>query len=148
MRIALIAVIASILGCTIAIPETLLKCDDCEEVKVDLAIDGDTLDTPSGRIRPFGIDTAEAGERCAVEATDRMRDLAGGFVRLENGPRLADRFGRRLAYVYTTEGFSIDEILVQEGLATAWTEDGQHRDFLMGLERGTRMMNDGCLWPR
>ena len=75
-------------------------------------------------------------------------ELAGNSVRLEDGPRLTDQFGRRLAYVYTEDGYSIDEILVREGLGTAWTEDGQHRDFLVGLERGTRMMDDGCLWSK
>ena len=40
-----------------------------------------------------------------------------------------------LAYVYTQNGISIDEVLIREGLATAWTRDGQHRDYLVGLER-------------
>ena len=77
-----------------------------------------------------------------------MNELAGGTVRLEDGPREADQFGRRLAYAYTKDGLSIDEILVREGLAIAWTEDGQYRDFLVGLEKGTRMMDDGCLWSK
>jgi len=50
-------------------------------------------------------------------------------------PRTSDRYGRLLYYVYTRDGDSIDEILVSEGLAIAWTRDGQHRDLLVGLER-------------
>jgi len=65
---------------------------------------------------------------------------------LEDGSRLTDQFGRRLGYVYTKDGSSIDEILVREGLAIAWTEDGQHRDYLVGLERSTRDAESGCLW--
>ena len=148
MRFVLIAILTFIIACTITVEETLLQCDDCEEVRVSRVIDGDTVDTPSGRVRLFGVDTPEIGESCASEATGRLNELAGNSVRLEEGPRLTDQFGRRLAYVYTEDGYSIDEILVREGLGTAWTEDGQHRDFLVGLEKGTRMMDDGCLWSK
>ena len=148
MRFVLIVILTSIVACTTNVEETLLQCGDCEKVRVSRVIDGDTLDTPSGRVRLFGVDTPEAGEPCASEATSRMNELAGNFVRLEDGPRLTDQFGRRLAYVYTQDGYSIDEILVREGLGTAWTEDGQHRDFLVGLEKSTRMMDDGCLWSK
>jgi endonuclease YncB( thermonuclease family) len=66
-------------------------------------------------------------ERCASEATHRLHQLAGDSVRLEDGPRLTDQFGRTLAYSYSTEGgVSIDETLIRKGLATAWTRDGQH----------------------
>jgi endonuclease YncB( thermonuclease family) len=66
------------------------------------------------------VDTPERGERCFVEAADRLRRLAGDSVRVEFGPRYRDSFGRILYYVYTNEGASIDEILVREGLAVAW----------------------------
>ena len=149
MRLVLIAIIFFIVACTSAIvEETVLQCDDCEKVRVSRVIDGDTLDTTSGRVRLFGVATPEVSQRCAAEATSRMNELAGNSVRLEDGPRLTDQFGRRLAYVYTEDGFSIDEILVREGLGAAWTEDGQHRDFLVGLERGTKMMDNGRLWSK
>jgi endonuclease YncB( thermonuclease family) len=32
------------------------------------------------------------------------------------------------------DGESIDETLVREGLALAWTRDGQHRDVLIAAE--------------
>jgi|TARA_B100000809_G_scaffold265344_1_gene323861 micrococcal nuclease len=148
IRFTLIVILASIVACATTVQETLLRCDECEQVRVSRVIDGDTFETASGRLRLFGADTPEVGEQCAAEATGRMNELAGNSVRLEDGPRLADQFGRRLAYVYTEDGYSIDEILVREGLGTAWTEDGQHRDFLVGLEKGTRMMDDGCLWSK
>ena len=112
-----------------------LQCRDCPEVQVTQVIDGDTLDTSRGRVRLFGVDTPERGERCYSEVTDRLQELSGSSVRLEDGPRLTDQFGRILAYLYTQDGVSIDEALVRERLATAWTWDGQHRDFLVGLER-------------
>ena len=99
-------------------------------------IDGDTFATSGNQsVRLFGVDTPEHGEKCYSEATDRLRELAGGEVRVEQGPRSRDRYGRLLYYVYTQNGSSIDEILVSEGLAKAWTRDGQHRDLLVGLER-------------
>jgi len=126
--------------------ETSLRCLDCPESSLIRVVDGDTLDTSRGRVRLFGVDTPERGESCASEATDRLQELAGGSVRLEDGPRATDSFGRLLAYVYTADGLSIDEILIREGLATAWTRDGQHRDLMEGLEREARRKDSGCLW--
>ena len=51
-----------------------------------------------------------------------------------------------LAYVYTDDGLGIDEILIREGLATAWTRDGQHRDYLVGLEREARGQEPLAPW--
>ena len=85
-------------------------------------------------MRLFGVDTPERSENSYSEATARLRELGGGEVRVELGPRSRDRYGRLLYYVYTQDGDSIDEILVSEGLAKAWTKDGQHRDLLVGLE--------------
>ena len=128
-------------------PTTVITCLDCEAHSVDRVIDGDTLDLADGtRVRVYGIDTPERGERCFSEATDRLRQLAGDTVRLEDGPRLTDDFGRRLAYLYTANGFSIDVLLIGEGLAEAWTRDGQHRDVLVGLEDSARANGAGCLW--
>ena len=101
-------------------------------------IDGDTLDTSRGRVRVFGVDTPERGERCASEATDWLRELASNSVRLEDGPRLTDRYDRISAYVSTADGISIDATLIAVGLATAWTRDGQHRDVLVGPENDAR----------
>ena len=115
---------------------------------MDKVIDGDTLDSPSGRVRLFGVDTPERGQPCAAEATNLLSELAGSSVRVEDGPRLSDQVGRRLAYVYTESGSSIDEILVREGLGTAWFEDGQHQDYLVGLERSIKDAKSGCLWSK
>ena len=54
--------------------------------------------------------------------------------------------GASLYYVYTDQGESIDEMLVREGLAEAWTRDGQHRDVLVAAEKGARRDGRGCLW--
>jgi endonuclease YncB( thermonuclease family) len=128
-------------------PTTSFNCTGCEAFSVGRVIDGDTLDLSDGtRVRLYGVDTPERGELCFTEATDRLRQLSGSSVRLENGPRATDSFGRRLAYAYTLEGFSIDVILIGDGLAEAWRRDGQHRDTLVGLEQSARSNKAGCLW--
>jgi len=125
---------------------TVICCADCMAMDVDRIIDGDTFQSANARIRLFGVDTPERGEPCFTESTKRFKELAGGTVRVERGPREEDRYGRILFYVYTNEGESIDETLVQEGLALAWTRDGQHRDVLVSAEEEARRDERGCLW--
>ena len=132
--------------------DTTLCCEDCDLIPVDRVIDGDTFVTGETGVtngdwvRLYGMDTPERGERCFAEATDRLRLLAEHSVRVETGPRSHDRYGRLLFYVYTESGDSIDERLVREGFARAWTQDGQHRDRLVELEDEARMAGKGCLW--
>lgn len=125
---------------------TELRCLECPTLEVSQVIDGDTFVSPAGRVRLFGVDTPERGQRCFQEATERLRQLTGRTARVEAGPRDTDRYGRRLYYVYTEDGTSIDAGLVREGLARAWTRDGQHRDSLIQLEREARDSSTGCLW--
>ena len=125
---------------------TELRCQDCPVMIVTGVIDGDTFNSPVGRVRLFGVDTPERGMPCFDEASMGLGQLAGREVRVEPGPRRVDPVGRRLFYVYTLDGNSIDEILVRAGLARAWTKDGQHRVGLAVLETKTRRAGAGCLW--
>jgi endonuclease YncB( thermonuclease family) len=115
-------------------------------MSVQRVIDGDTFDTPSIRVRLFGVDTPERGEACFKDATNRLRSLAGSQIRVEPGPRAQDQGGRLILYVYTQDGNSIDEILIREGLAVAWTRDGQHRDYLVALAKEAQTKETGCIW--
>ncbi len=64
--------------------------DTC--IPVLRVIDGDTFVTSgSQNVRLYGVDTPERGEKCYREATVRLRELAGGEVRVELGPRSQDR---------------------------------------------------------
>ena len=123
-----------------------LSCPNCPLLPVERVIDGDTFMSEGVGIRLYGVNTPERGEQCFTEATDRLRELAEGGVRVEPGPRAEDYWGRRLAYVYTEEGASVDEALIREGLAWAWTRDGQHRDALIALEGEAQRQGVGCLW--
>ena len=128
----------------------VLNLEPFKEAKVIRIVDGDTIDVlidgTKHRVRLFGVDTPERGEPCYNEATERTRQLSGEVVRIEAGPRTEDRYGRLLFYLYTESGESIDTQLIQEGLATAWTRDGQHRDLLVNAENQARSKGVGCLW--
>jgi micrococcal nuclease len=136
-----IEISGDISGCS-----TAICCSDCPDLDVDRIIDGDTFASARTRIRLFGVDTPERDEECFNRATDRFREIAGDIVLVEPGPRTEDRYGRKLFYIYTEGGESIDEILIREGLATAWKGDGQHRDKLMSAEEEARRQRRGCLW--
>jgi endonuclease YncB( thermonuclease family) len=125
---------------------TTLVCDDCEPLTVVEVIDGDTLRTSLGTVRMYGADAPEAGEPCYLEAIDAARRLTGTSVRAQPGPRERDPFERRLFYLYTESGRSIEEVLIRNGLAVARAQDGQHRDLLLHLEREAAVADRGCLW--
>lgn len=150
MRLLSIGVLLTLTACAF-LPgdseETTLQCSECREIQVSRVFDGDTVIATGDRVvRLFGIDAPDGGQRCAAEATKRLRELAGDTIRLEDGPRLTDELGRMSAYVYTSHGASIDESLIREGLATARTENGQHRRHLLNLELEARTTQTGCLW--
>jgi endonuclease YncB( thermonuclease family) len=127
---------------------TTICCSNCPAIPVHWIIDGDTFQSANATIRLYGVDTPERGEHYYDEATDRLRELAGDSVRVEFGPHQGDQYGRILYYVYNMDGESIDEMLVREGLALAWLEDGQHRNALLAVEGeakedGRRCLGDG-----
>jgi len=111
--LATVALVVALVACqTSAEPQililpTALTCLDCPTMAVTGTVDGYTLDTTQGRLRLFGVDTPEIGERCYSEATDRLSGLAGELIRVESGPRVTDPFGRQLYYVYTTAGYNV-----------------------------------------
>ena len=80
--------------------DTRICCPDCETIPVTRVIDGDTLRSNGGRVRLYGMDTPERGQRCFDEATDRLIELAQDSVRVEAGPRSHDQYDRRLFYTY------------------------------------------------
>jgi micrococcal nuclease len=132
--------------------ETVFCADPAplEPAELVRVIDGDTivvrLAGGEETIRVFGIDTPERGEVCFREAADRIGALASDGVRLLPDARNRDRFGRLLRYVYTNDGRSIDALLIAEGLAHAWRDDGALRLALIALEERARAAGTGCLW--
>lgn len=123
---------------------------DLQRARVESIIDGDTIDVSidgqTQRVRYYGIDTPERGDRCYREATDRNRSLIGSAVLLFGDARDKDRNGRLLRYIFTADGKSIDATMVAEGYARAWREDGRYRDQIISLEGAADEANRGCLW--
>ncbi len=113
-------------------------------------IDGDTIEARvedrTETVRYYGVDTPERDEPCYEEAKKRNEELVGHHVLLMTDARDRDSGGRLLRYVFTLDGRSIDGSLIAEGLASAWTQDGQYRDALMALEEEARREGRGCLW--
>ena len=98
------------------------------------------------RVRYYGIDTPERGERCYDEASERNEALVGEAVLLLPDARERDPFDRLLRYIFTEGGVSVEARLIAEGLGTAWREDGAYRDELLALEAEARTADAGCLW--
>ena len=126
-------------------------------------IDGDTIDASDGnRYRFYGVNTPERNgknhdkygttraheDACYGAATERTKELlpVGSTIYVEPGFRSKDPNGRQLGYVYNEDGLSVDQILVQEGLARAWTRDGHFKWTLRSLEAEARENKTGCLW--
>jgi endonuclease YncB( thermonuclease family) len=113
-------------------------------------IDGDTIEVrlegKAETVRYYGIDTPERQEACFEKAKERNEQLVGRHVLLLADARNRDRGGRLLRYVFTLDGLSVDAMLVAEGFALAWTEDGYYRDTLMAIEEEAEREGRGCLW--
>lgn len=122
--------------------------DTLEKALVVSVIDGDTIEIEGGRrVRYLGIDTPEAGEFYAVEATERNRELVEGkIIELQSGARDEDEYGRLLRYVYV-DGIFVNAELVAQGYATAYIfdPDDRYSQVLVQLEQYAKMRQRG-LW--
>lgn len=122
--------------------------DTLEKVLVVNVIDGDTIELDDGRhVRYLGIDTPEAGEYFATEATAKNRDLVvGKIVELQSGKIGKDEYGRLLRYVYVN-GIFVNAELVAQGYAEAYIfdPDDRYSQILVQLEQYAKMRQRG-LW--
>jgi micrococcal nuclease len=132
-----------------------VRCADVASVTpvaVLRVVDGDTfharINGVDETIRFFGIDTPERGQPCFTEATLLATQLLDDEVTLVPDARDSDRYGRLLRYVYTPDGHSIDALLIDEGVAHAWRDDGALRVDLIALEDRARAAGTGCLWSK
>ena len=121
------------------------------EAAVTRAIAGDSLDARVDGKRTalgyLGAEAPPANEPCGQEALDRNRELAGTYVTLVEDPSYQfDDIGRRLYYVFTADGQSIDDTLVREGLAHAVRIDAGRGPYLAALQAEAEAAGRGCLW--
>ena len=126
-----------------------------EWVKVDHVIDGDTIITDSGeKVRFLGVNTPEIKSNYN-DFADYLGEEAKEFVvarilnrrvRLENDGRAYDKYGRRLAYIFTEDGVSLEKELIQIGLAEAIHRFNYNKkDEFIALEQEARKKNIG-IW--
>ena len=128
-------------------------CREGANASVVKIIDGDTIDVefPDGqqeRVRYIGIDTAERGETCYQEATDRNAELLQkAEVRLIRDTNDRDRYGRLVRYICTPDNVFIDAQLVAEGYAHAYRfyPDVRFADYFQSLEDDAAQHARGCL---
>jgi len=89
--------------------------------------DGDTVSVMIGRriekIRLIGIDAPELGQRPWGErAKERLRELLGdGNVTVVADVEKRDRYGRLLAYLWTSRGTFVNLEMVRQGFAVLYT---------------------------
>lgn len=95
-----------------------------ERCVVERIVDGDTLVCAGGvRVRLIGIDTPELSQRPYGDQARRALERlvpAGSAVELERDVELADRYGRRLAYVWR-DGMLVNWRMLRDGWALLLT---------------------------
>jgi endonuclease YncB( thermonuclease family) len=123
-----------------------LRCEDCPVVGVVEVLDAETIHTDDGPVRLYGVFVSPQEQNCFDEATARLRALAGMSVRLEPGSEETDSAGTPIRYVYTSEGDSIDEIFISEGLARTSAFEGPHAPWLLITAENSRQTRSGCIW--
>lgn len=127
-----------------------------DEARIAFVYDGDTVRLEDGRkIRLAGINTPEVakkdknGEPLADEARAYLSKLVDGnrTVRLRYEQERKDRYGRLLAHLYLSDGSSIEERLLNEGLAQQLVVPPNHwqSQCYQRIERRARQQHRG-LW--
>lgn len=99
---------------------------NAERVEVDRVFDGDTLQLRDGRrVRLIGINAPEMGYEGtpnqplalqAKHAVENFVDDSDGLL-MVIGSKSRDRYRRTLAHLYDDQGISLEETLIEEGLA-------------------------------
>ena len=110
------------------------KFDPEKQYEVVKVVDGDTfdikIDNKIVKVRMLGIDTPETVDPRKIvqcfgkEASNKTKELLlKHSVKLQSDPTQgsADKYGRLLAYVYSSEGIFINQYLVENGYAHEYT---------------------------
>ena len=119
--------------------------------QITRVVAGDTLDAQvNGNRTPIGYlgaSTPDLNQPCGQEAFNRNQDLTAQGVMLETDPLYSsDDRHRTLFYAYTPDGASIDQTLIEEGLAHAVRTDATHGADLAAAEADAAASQRGCLW--
>lgn len=136
-------------------PTAITKSDlvpgDLTSCTVRFVIDGDTVDVgecqDAGRIRLILIDAPERDAACFSEqSTAFLRELLpeGSSVRLERDVSDVDQYGRKLRYLWTSEGM-VNEAIVRAGHAwiLVFPPDVSYREVIASAEDEARVAGRG-----
>ncbi|MCQ0987565.1 thermonuclease family protein [Jiella marina] len=112
-------------------PLPVCKGGNREERRLTCIVDGDTGYERGLNWRMEAVDTPEmpAHAECdreadlAVQARDRLRSLMGaGYQIIDSGD--VGRYGRAIVRVRLADGRDAGEVLISEGLAQPWPNEG------------------------
>ena len=144
---------------------------ECRELSgiVSRIHDGDTITVQNvGKVRLLGIDTPELGDteyrdyyymRRGVDRKTlrqigkqalhfNIKHALHKQVTLELDAENKDQYGRWLAYVWLPDGRMLNRMLLEEGLATAFTKFSfSRRDEFLDAERDARQQRRG-MWAK
>lgn len=138
---------------------TEINADNLDSYKIIRFSDGDTLDVDmNGKtetIRFLGIDTPEThhpdkGVQCfGPEASQKTEELlSSGRAKLASDSKAKnrDKYGRLLRYIYTEDGISVEETLLQQGYAFVFRgENFDQKQKYLSLESTAQQSKTG-LW--
>lgn len=129
------------------------RCDypvTTKGAQIVCVIDGDTVRMADGsRIRLIGIDAPERGSYGFANASFLLANLTNGtYIYLEKEKSETDRYGRLLRNIFANEFFA-NQIIVEEGWATAWAvpPDTQHATVLRQAEEEAKAKKRG-IWAQ
>ncbi len=105
--------------------------DNCDWVDYIRTVDGDTIEIEEKvKIRFVGIDTPETKhpskpiQPWGPEASAKTKEVLAGSEQVcliaDNKDELFDKYGRRLAYVFSTSGVDLNAELLKLGLARGY----------------------------
>ena len=131
----------------------LLNAADAASYRVKKVIDGDTIKLQIGdSVRFVGINTPELGhgkfkdEPLANQARRFVqRKIEGREVELRDEQPRRDKYGRRLAHIYTSAGQNMQIELLQRGLAfvVAVSDDLSYLDDYLAAEQQAQQAKKG-----
>ncbi len=106
------------------LPDPPLPSDRFRVVSI---LDGDSAELRGGdQLRLLGIDTPEAGQPFADDASSLFRRLtADRPLRLTYNQNRRDRYGRLLAFAYVDDTLMVNRVLVDSGLAWLYLHHDQ-----------------------
>ena len=123
---------------------------DASSGKVVSIADGDTFTLLADgnqqiRIRLHGIDCPEKGQAFGTAARQKLSSLIfGKQVRIEEKDK--DRYGRTIAIVYASGNVSVNEVMLQAGMAWHYKEYDKNPEWAE-LEENARQKRTG-LWSQ